>query len=79
MSPDAIFLKSDEKFDYFRADYNGTDVHFRKCRTTEKIEMNMNDGARAMGYESFDDLLAKEPKAMELYCQFEMNGKGARS
>jgi len=59
------YIEEDQDFLYYEADFNGHPIGVRRDKKTGDVKFNMDDLARAFGYEDFSELL-KEPGAMEI-------------
>ena len=68
------YLESDLKYDYYISYFQGNEVRWTRDRKTQQFYINSDDGARLLGFDSLDDMLSKEPKAVDMFLDGINNG-----
>lgn len=68
------YLESDLEYDYYISYFNGIEVRWTRDRKTQEFLINSDDASRCLGFDSLDDMLSKEPKAVDMFLDGINNG-----
>jgi len=57
---DANFIRQDNEFQYFEADYNGINVHITRRISNGEVLFNAEDVALCLGYKNLEDMMSDD-------------------